>query len=56
VAVAPTAGIAGNRRDQRYSIVLIGLVHVQTAVSVHGPPAGRFPLCAKVDGLGTVYA
>lgn len=48
--------IAKDDRDQVFSIVLCGLLHVQTVVSVHGPVAGTIALCARVDGLGTVYA
>ncbi|MFJ1758849.1 hypothetical protein ACIOD2_00950 [Amycolatopsis sp. NPDC088138] len=54
--VVSAGRIAGYRRYQGDSIVLFGLVHVQTAVSVHALRNGIFPLCAKVDGLGTVYA
>ncbi len=48
--------MGGHEPDQRDLIVHNGPVHVQTGVSVHDPSTGRFPLCAKLDGLGTVYA
>ncbi|MEU8634086.1 hypothetical protein AB0C38_18070 [Amycolatopsis sp. NPDC048633] len=54
-AVAP-GEMAEYRPDLAISIVSCGLLHVQTAVSVHGPPGGRIPLCTKLDELGTVYA
>ncbi len=48
--------IAERDLDQAISIVLCGPLHVQTAVSVHGPAGRAFPLCTNLDELGTVYA
>ncbi|WIX99231.1 hypothetical protein QRX60_34995 [Amycolatopsis mongoliensis] len=56
VSAAAADEIAEIGPDQAISIVLCGLLHVQTAVSVHDPPGGRIPLCTKLDELGTVYA
>jgi len=41
--------------DQVLSIVPCGLLHVQTAVSLHTPVAGKILLCGRVDEVGTVY-
>ncbi|MFJ7214883.1 hypothetical protein [Amycolatopsis sp. NPDC098790] len=55
--VPPTvsAELSNPGADQAISIVLCGLLHVQTAVSLHGPAGGKILRCGKVDEVGTVY-
>ena len=52
---ADSAQLRNRASDQAISIVPCGQLHVQTAVSLHSPAAGKILLCAKVDEVGTVY-
>ncbi|WP_372672910.1 hypothetical protein [Amycolatopsis kentuckyensis] len=55
VSIGRFGGIEKSTSDQAISIVPCGLLHVQTAVSLHTPATGRILLCGKVDEVGTVY-